>query len=318
MISHCHVLCYVYCRYEFEYGFTVSSFDTHGHMNNVQLACILVDVICSPSAGLGFFVIFLVVQPTAYAHLAHRARYLFGSVCCCLGGRQRSHTSGVNNYNQPHNAPNSDYMYSNMPRDHNSSTYSAMRKTLSNQNLQHHYSEALLPAAAAGALAGAGAGTARSFEQSKLNSSDSRSINSKDSSSSSIYYPHTLSTDDPLLPRHPLDDEDEYGRIINGDILDEEELARAVEDKYSAAAPGGFKASGSFIFFEGNGNGSSGLGRSFSAWNGSAVSNANSNSINSGSSNNARGQRTISSSGLFRAARMNSDESGGGNGGGTF
>ncbi len=335
------------CRYEFEYGFTVSSFDSHGSMTHLQLACILIDVVCSPSAGLGFFVIFLVVQPTAYNHLAHRLHYLCGCCKCCIVGRPRSHTGGLN-HNNNHNQHNSDHLYMSP----NSSTYSAMRKTLSNPNLHHHFNEALLPP-------GAMAGAARSEQAAKPSGknaskvSSSRSVNSKDSNnrSSSGLYPQqqSLSNDDPLLLKHPLDGGDEeWDEYLGegqeeeeGDILDEEELAQAMEDKYSVCTPtpGGFKASGSFLFFEGASNfAGSGVGRSFSAWNGSAVSssNGNSNSANSamyvGNSNSANSamygnsnsintrSQSVNNSGssgssVFRARLPSSEDE---TGGGTF
>ena len=39
--------------YEFEYGFNRDSFDADHHYTTWQQVCIYVDVICSPTAGLG-------------------------------------------------------------------------------------------------------------------------------------------------------------------------------------------------------------------------------------------------------------------------
>eukprot|EP01034_Spumella_vulgaris_P026192 gene26192-32729_t len=114
--------------YEFEYGFTISSFDGEGRKSTMQLVCIYVDAICSPSAGLGFFVIFLVVQPTAYAHLVFHVKKAFH----CL--RPEDNMRHVHK----RSFANSDFMY-----NRTKSSESTVQAS-STMNPHHHFNELLI------------------------------------------------------------------------------------------------------------------------------------------------------------------------------
>lgn len=69
--------------YEFAYGFETDSY-SRKHMGTTQTVALFFYALCVPTAGIGYFLVFLKVQPAAYTHLSARLRQLAVWVMACF------------------------------------------------------------------------------------------------------------------------------------------------------------------------------------------------------------------------------------------
>lgn len=67
--------------YEVQYGFDPSSYNNNG--SAWRSFCLMFFGITYPSAGIGYFVVFLLFQPNAARHLKHKLEQWLSLGCCC-------------------------------------------------------------------------------------------------------------------------------------------------------------------------------------------------------------------------------------------
>jgi hypothetical protein len=67
--------------YELAYGFDTDSYSAD--LSLTQTISLYFYGICVPTAGIGYFLVFLIVQPAAYEHLMKAFRHVYRRVFCC-------------------------------------------------------------------------------------------------------------------------------------------------------------------------------------------------------------------------------------------
>eukprot|EP01034_Spumella_vulgaris_P039812 gene39812-49200_t len=69
--------------YEFAYGFDTDSYSSD--MSTTQTIALYFYGMCVPTAGIGYFLVFLIVQPAAYLHLKKATSKLYLRLICACG-----------------------------------------------------------------------------------------------------------------------------------------------------------------------------------------------------------------------------------------